>query len=260
MKVIKSDMLAKHEGIEYFYIFHELDCHKHGLNNKYAISKTYYFQNEEQFYKQQEMLQDDLEALGIKDESSALDHIGKLNKKQLELAKAKRSELKSIKKSAPNSNKISDLIEFHDEIIGLLLEWFNKHNNYIEEDSSDKEKSNDALWAIADDMRARKEEGEFETYREAYRWAEKNISKKGIIITVHRLERAYHKAKSEGKVGEEKASKVSIPLMITNKMRMDLLTLGWSKDEMKHLTPKQCWEIINRGVPKKPSRGRGRNQ
>ena len=53
MKVIKSDMLAKHEGIEYFYIFHELDCHKHGLNNEYAISKTYYFQNEEQFYKQQ---------------------------------------------------------------------------------------------------------------------------------------------------------------------------------------------------------------
>ena len=61
-------------------------------------------------------------------------------------------------------------------------------------------------------MRARKEEGEFETYREAYRWAEKNISKKGLTITAHRLERAYHKAKSEGKVGEEKASKVSIPL------------------------------------------------
>ena len=73
---------------------------------------------------------------------------------------------------------ISGLIEFHDEVIGLLLEWFNKHNNYIEEDSLDKEKSNDALWAIADDMRARKEEDEFETYREAYRWAEKNISKK----------------------------------------------------------------------------------
>ena len=27
--------------------------------------------------------------------------------------------------------------------------------------------------------------------------------------------------------------------MITNKMRMDLLTLGWSRDEMKHLTPKK---------------------
>ena len=41
---------------------------------------------------------------------------------------------------------------------------------------------------------------------------------------------------------------------------MDLLTLGWTKDEMKHSTPKQCWEIIDKGVPKKPSRERGRNQ
>ena len=119
-------MLAKHEGTEYLYVFHELDIHKQGLDNKYAISKTYYFQNEEQFYKQQEMLQDDLEALGIKDKSSALNHIGKLNKEQLELAKAKTSELKSIQNSAPNSNMISGLIEFHDEVIGLLLEWFNK--------------------------------------------------------------------------------------------------------------------------------------
>ncbi len=53
---------------------------------------------------------------------------------------------------------------------------------------------------------------------------------------------------------------VSIPLMITNKMRMDLLSLGWTRDEMKHLTPKECWEIINEGKPKKPSRERGRNQ
>ena len=53
---------------------------------------------------------------------------------------------------------------------------------------------------------------------------------------------------------------VSIPIMITNQMRMDLLTLGWTRDEMKELTPKECWEIINKGVPKKPSRERGRNQ
>ena len=82
-------MLKKHEGVEYLYDFYELASHKEGIDSKYAISKTYYFQKEEQFYKQHEMLQDDLEALGIKDESSALDHIGKLNKKQLELAKEK---------------------------------------------------------------------------------------------------------------------------------------------------------------------------
>jgi len=28
--------------------------------------------------------------------------------------------------------------------------------------------TNDALWAIADDMRGRKEDGEFDTYKEAY--------------------------------------------------------------------------------------------
>ena len=118
----------------------------------------------------------------------------------------------------------------------------------------------DALWAIADDMRARKEDGEFDTYRDAYRWAEKNITKKGFKITSKNLERAYHKAKYEGKVGLKKTSKVSIPLMITNKMRLQLSTLGYTRDEMRHLTPEQCWKIINKGVPKKPSRERGRNQ
>ena len=59
---------------------------------------------------------------------------------------------------------------------------------------------------------------------------------------------------------KEKPKGVSIPIMITNQMRFDLLSLGWSRDEMKHLTPKECWEIINKGVPKKPSRDRSRNQ
>ena len=116
----------------------------------------------------------------------------------------------------------------------------------------------DALWIIANKMRFRKEQGEFKTYRDAYKWAVKNMtSSKFQPITVQKLEKAYHKAKSKGKIG---IKKVSIPIMITNQMRIDLLTLGWSKDEMRHLTPKECWEIINRGVPKKPSRERARNQ
>ncbi len=116
----------------------------------------------------------------------------------------------------------------------------------------------DTLWSIANKMRFRKEQGEFKTYRNAYRWATRNISSSKVQpLTVQKLERAYHKAKSQGKVG---IKKVSIPIMITNQMRMDLLTLGWSKDEMKYLTPKECWEIIDNGVPKKPSRERGRNQ
>ena len=116
----------------------------------------------------------------------------------------------------------------------------------------------DTLWLIADKVRLRKEQGEFKTYRDAYRWAIKNIlSSKVQPLTVQKLERAYHKAKFEGRVG---LKKISIPIMITNKMRMDLSILGYTRDEMKYLTPKECWKIINKGVPKKPSKERGRNQ
>ena len=48
--------------------------------------------------------------------------------------------------------------------------------------------------------------------------------------------------------------------MITNKMRIELSTLGYSKEEMKHLTPIESHEIINKGVPKKPSVERSRSQ
>ena len=51
-----------------------------------------------------------------------LNHVEDLNNKQLKYVNAKRSELKAIHNAAPNSNKILNLIEFHDEIIGLLLD------------------------------------------------------------------------------------------------------------------------------------------
>ena len=70
--------------------------------------------------------------------------------------------------------------------------------------NKDKILTNDSLWAIADDMRARKEEGEFDTYREAYQWACDNYYKKNVKLTVKNLERAYHKAKSQGLVGKKK--------------------------------------------------------
>ena len=57
-----------------------------------------------------------------------------------------------------------------------------------------------------------------------------------------------------------KSKGVSIPIMITNKMRIELSTLGYSRDEMKHLTPIESHEIINKGVPKKPSVDRSRSQ
>jgi len=59
----------------------------------------------------------------------------------------------------------------------------------------------DALWAIADDMRQRKEAGEFPTYMEAYRWAAKHITQNGKTFTAYSLQNEYHKAKAKGLVG-----------------------------------------------------------
>jgi len=81
-----------------------------------------------------------------------------------------------------------------------FVQWFQIKNIDPESKVLKKDDTNNALWAIADDMRERKEKGEFETYMDAYRWAEKNISKKGVNITAKKLELAYHKAKSEGKI------------------------------------------------------------
>ena len=64
----------------------------------------------------------------------------------------------------------------------------------------------DTLWVIASKMRFRKEQGEFKTYRDAYRWAARNIpSSKVQFLTFQKLEKAYYKAKSKGKVGVKKS-------------------------------------------------------
>ena len=63
--------------------------------------------------------------------------------------------------------------------------------------------------------------------------------------------------------GEPSATKIQEPLAAGHEVDHDgeeLEEARMTKDEMKHLTPKQCWEIIDKGVPKKPSRERGRNQ
>ena len=114
-----------------------------------------------------------------------------------------------------------------------------------------------SLLKIAQDCRTKKENGEFDTYRDAYRAVIKDLEKGNRTITIKKLENAYYKSKSRLKV---KKNIVSIPIMITNQMRFKLSALGYSKDEMKDLTPEECWEIINEGVPKNPSVDRSRNQ
>ena len=65
----------------------------------------------------------------------------------------------------------------------------------------------DALWIIANKMRLRKEQGEFKIYRDAYKWAVKNIaSSKVQHMTFQKLEKACHKAKTKGKIWYKKKS------------------------------------------------------
>ena len=78
---------------------------------------------------------------------------------------------------AYNYTRLKDLVDYIDR------QSSSKESPMVQLENQKKELeklilTNDALWAIADDMRERKEEGEFETYMDAYRWAAKNISKK----------------------------------------------------------------------------------
>ena len=153
-----------------------------------------------------------------------------------------------------------------DKQVEMYKEYLEKKElmDILGEDSNNdgqKEKTNDALWAIADDMRYRKDEGEFDTYRLAYSWAVKNYRKRNSTISVINLERAWHQAKSEGKVGIKKERKVSVPFMITQKMRMRLRSLKYSNDDIKKLTPKEANDIIRElRINSNPSGNHGRNQ
>ena len=121
---------------------------------------------------------------------------------------------------AERNQKIYDLKQqYHNQIFyekgfkdGLIDEEIKELKNksdqfFSKRKKKDKIPNNDALWAIADDMRGRKDNGEFSTYREAYQWACDNYEKKNVELTVLKLERAYHKAKSEGLVGKKKLQK-----------------------------------------------------
>tara|TARA_B100000287_G_C20176323_1_gene600365 strand:- start:37 stop:405 length:369 start_codon:yes stop_codon:yes gene_type:complete len=92
----------------------------------------------------------------------------------------------------------SDQVKMYEEYLEK-----EKLMDIIGEDSkkdTTKEKTNDALWAIADDMRERKKRGEFDSYKEAYEWASKNLYKENSDINYKNLKRAFDKALREGKV------------------------------------------------------------
>ena len=43
-----------------------------------------------------------------------------------------------------------------------------------------------------------------------------------------------------------KQTQVSIPLMITKKMKMELSELGYTDLQIKNMNPSQCWELLNK--------------
>ena len=122
--------------------------------------------------------------------------------------KIKVQHIKWIEKYLDDTH---DFLIQHKLVIPDILENHVSYGESLKRIKSERNKNaivtNDALWAIADDMRARKEDGEFDTYREAYQWACNNYYKKNVKLTVLKLERAYHKAKSEGLVGKKKLQK-----------------------------------------------------
>ena len=93
-----------------------------------------------------------------------------------------------------NDSNPNDLIPFIPEL--------NKTQNSDskEKDEIVKKNYNGFIYGLADDMRYRKDNGEFETYREAYRWAAKHFTVDGQDITWKKLEKNYDKSASAGKV------------------------------------------------------------
>jgi hypothetical protein len=43
-----------------------------------------------------------------------------------------------------------------------------------------------------------------------------------------------------------KQTQVSIPLMVTKKMKMELSELGYTDLQIKNMNPSQCWELLNK--------------
>ena len=114
------------------------------------------------------------------------------------------------------------------------------------------------LWKIAQNCRAKKNNGEYDTYRDAYKASIRNIKSDNRIITVKSLEAAYYKTKTKKKALKKT---VSIPIMITQEMRIRLKGLKYSSYDIRYLTPQKANYIIrNQVVNRSPSLNHGRNQ
>ena len=120
-----------------------------------------------------------------------------------------------------------------------------------------RNKKNQSLAKIAEQCRIDKKNGLFKSYRDAYRSALGSIFKNEV--SVNQLEYAYYNSKRSK--SNEPNKIISIPIMITQDMRLRLKGLKYSSEEIRHLTPKRANEIIkNQLINKNPSLNHGLNQ
>jgi len=79
-----------------------------------------------------------------------------------------------------------------------ILTKQNKINSTAAIENIELEDWNSPLYELADRMRMRKDKGEFNSYRDAYRWAVEHMTINGQPIAGwNKLERAYEKAKDQ---------------------------------------------------------------
>ena len=122
--------------------------------------------------------------------------------------KRKRLTLKDLPKPVVNWTPHHDMVvlsKFCEKLTpevseNYLRECFQKEKDDETAPAIIIEDTKDALWAIADDMRLRKENGEFLTYMAAYRWAAKHMTQNGKRFKTESLVNEWHKAKAKGLV------------------------------------------------------------
>lgn len=117
-----------------------------------------------------------------------------------------------------------------------------------------------SILKIAKEFREKKEDGFYNTYIDAYKAAVTSSKIDGL--SVKKLERAYYQSKRKDKITKNQNSKsVSIPIMITQEMRMRLKGLKYHMSDIRNLTPQEANDIIrNQIINKNISINHARNQ
>ena len=117
-----------------------------------------------------------------------------------------------------------------------------------------------SILKIAKEFREKKEEGLYSTYIDAYKAAVTSSKIDGL--SVKKLERAYYQSKRKDKITKNQNFKsVSIPIMITQEMRMRLKGLKYHMSDIRNLTPQEANDIIsNQIINKNLSINHARNQ